>query len=147
MNIEQHGHEKVMFLDDAPVDFIPKRLAQIVMDGGLPSRAAWECALMLKLQEELKSGSISVGIMADLIQGISYKQLRRVSDCTDIGEVRRIGIRACIIRTAEGSEIIVPNGTIIANKVTNWTSSDRYRAVEVPVSVAAAWIRNVWSNY
>ena len=54
----------------------------------------------------------------------------------DIGEVRRIGIRACVIRTAEGSEIIVPNGTIIANKVTNWTYSDRYRAVEVPVSVA-----------
>ena len=54
----------------------------------------------------------------------------------DIGEVRRIGIRACVIRTAEGSEIIVPNATIIANKVTNWTYSDRYRAVEVPVSVA-----------
>jgi len=55
---------------------------------------------------------------------------------TDMGEVRRIGIRACVIRTAEGSEIIVPNGTIISNKVTNWTYSDRYRAVEVPVSVA-----------
>jgi potassium-dependent mechanosensitive channel len=54
----------------------------------------------------------------------------------DIGEVRRIGIRACVIRTADGSEVIVPNGTIIANKVTNWTFSDRYRAVEVPVSVA-----------
>jgi potassium-dependent mechanosensitive channel len=54
----------------------------------------------------------------------------------DTGEVRRIGIRACVIRTAEGSEIIVPNGTIITNKVTNWTFSDQYRAIEVPVSVA-----------
>jgi potassium-dependent mechanosensitive channel len=54
----------------------------------------------------------------------------------DVGEVRRIGIRACVIRTADGSEIIVPNGTIIANKVTNWTFSDRYRAVEIPVTVA-----------
>jgi small-conductance mechanosensitive channel len=54
----------------------------------------------------------------------------------DIGEVRRIGIRACIIRTADGSEVIVPNGTIISNKVTNWTFSDRYRAVEVSVTVA-----------
>jgi hypothetical protein len=61
MNIEQHGHKKVMLPDDAPVDFIPKRLVPIVMDGGLPSRPAWECALMLKLQEELKSGNISVG--------------------------------------------------------------------------------------
>ena len=61
MNTEQHGHKKVMLPDDAPVDFIPKRLAPIVMNGGLPSRPAWECALMLKLQEELKSGNISVG--------------------------------------------------------------------------------------
>jgi potassium-dependent mechanosensitive channel len=53
----------------------------------------------------------------------------------DIGEVRRIGIRACVIRTADGSEVIVPNGTIISNKVTNWTFSDQYRAVEVSVSV------------
>jgi potassium-dependent mechanosensitive channel len=55
---------------------------------------------------------------------------------TDIGEVRRIGIRACIIRTTDGSEVIVPNASIIANKVTNWTLSDRYRAIEVPVTVA-----------
>jgi small-conductance mechanosensitive channel len=54
----------------------------------------------------------------------------------DIGEVRRIGIRACVIRTTDGSEVIVPNGTIISNKVTNWTLSDRYRAVEVPITVA-----------
>jgi potassium-dependent mechanosensitive channel len=55
---------------------------------------------------------------------------------TDIGEVRRIGIRACVIRTTDGSEVIVPNGTIISNKVTNWTLSDRYRAIEVSVTVA-----------
>jgi potassium efflux system protein len=55
---------------------------------------------------------------------------------TDIGEVRRIGIRACVIRTTDGSEVILPNGTIISNKVTNWTLSDRYRAIEVPVTVA-----------
>ena len=55
---------------------------------------------------------------------------------TDIGEVQRIGIRACVIRTTDRSEVIVPNGTIIANKVTNWTLSDWYRAIEVPVSVA-----------
>jgi potassium-dependent mechanosensitive channel len=55
---------------------------------------------------------------------------------SDIGEVRRIGIRACVIRTTDGSEVIVPNGSIISNKVTSWTFSDRYRAVEVLVSAA-----------
>jgi potassium-dependent mechanosensitive channel len=57
---------------------------------------------------------------------------------TDIGEVRRIGIRACVIRTTDGSEVIVPNGTIISNKVTNWTLSDWYRAIEVPGKRVAA---------
>jgi potassium efflux system protein len=52
-----------------------------------------------------------------------------------IGEVRRIGIRACVIRTPDGSEIIVPNGSLISNQVTNWTFSDRTRALEVAVNV------------
>jgi potassium-dependent mechanosensitive channel len=54
----------------------------------------------------------------------------------NIGEVRQIGIRASIIRTADGSEVIVPNGLLISSQVTNWTLSDRGRAVEVSVSVA-----------
>src|SRR5262249_43224591 len=45
-------------------------------------------------------------------------------------------IRACVIRTTDGSEVVVPNGTIISNKVTNWTLSDRYCAIELPVTVA-----------
>lgn len=56
----------------------------------------------------------------------------------NIGEVRRIGIRASIIRTVDGSEVIVPNGLLISGQVTNWTLSDRGRAVEVSLSVAAS---------
>jgi potassium efflux system protein len=54
-----------------------------------------------------------------------------------VGEVQHIGIRASVVRTAEGSEIIVPNGLLISGLVTNWTFSDRRRAVEITVSVAA----------
>jgi potassium efflux system protein len=53
----------------------------------------------------------------------------------NVGEVRRIGIRASVIRTADGAEVIVPNGSLISSQVTNWTFSDRERAVEVSVSV------------
>jgi potassium-dependent mechanosensitive channel len=53
----------------------------------------------------------------------------------NVGEVRRIGIRASIIRTADGSDVIIPNGSLISGQVTNWTLSDRRRAVEVSVSV------------
>jgi potassium efflux system protein len=54
----------------------------------------------------------------------------------NVGEVRRIGIRASVIRTADGSEVIVPNGSLISSQVTNWTFSDRQRAVEISVNVA-----------
>jgi len=53
----------------------------------------------------------------------------------NVGEVSRIGIRASVIRTADGSEVIVPNGSLISSQVTNWTFSDRTRAVELSVNV------------
>jgi potassium-dependent mechanosensitive channel len=52
------------------------------------------------------------------------------------GMVSRIGIRASIVRTPSGSEVIVPNGSLISNQVTDWTLSDQRRAVEVAVKVA-----------
>jgi small-conductance mechanosensitive channel len=51
------------------------------------------------------------------------------------GVVERIGIRASIVRTPNGSEIIVPNGKLISERLVNWTFSDRQRGIEVPVSV------------
>ncbi|MBV9274541.1 MAG: mechanosensitive ion channel, partial [Verrucomicrobia bacterium] len=53
-----------------------------------------------------------------------------------IGEVRRIGIRASVIRTGDGSEVILPNGSLISSEVTNWTLSDVLRSLEVSVNVA-----------
>jgi small-conductance mechanosensitive channel len=34
--------------------------------------------------------------------------------------------------------MIVPNGNLISNRVTNWTFSDSQRLIEVPISVAQA---------
>jgi small-conductance mechanosensitive channel len=52
------------------------------------------------------------------------------------GVVKHIGIRASIVRTANGSELIVPNGSLISETVTNWTFSDRLRRIDLPVAVA-----------
>jgi small-conductance mechanosensitive channel len=54
-----------------------------------------------------------------------------------VGVVAHIGIRASIIRTMDSSEIIVPNGMLISNKVTNWTLSNRQRGIEIQVALAA----------
>lgn len=53
-----------------------------------------------------------------------------------IGEVQRIGIRSSAIRTAQGSEVVVPNASLISEVVTNWTLSDRLRRIDVNVGVA-----------
>jgi potassium-dependent mechanosensitive channel len=96
------------------------------------------------------AGAFSVGIgfglqnvINNFVSGLIllFERPIKVGDVIEVGgnvgEVRRIGIRASVLRTADGSEVIVPNGSLISNQVTNWTLSDRKRAVEVSVNVAA----------
>jgi small-conductance mechanosensitive channel len=52
------------------------------------------------------------------------------------GRVERIGIRASVIRSFEGAEVIVPNADLVSKEVTNWTGSDEIRRLEVLVGVA-----------
>jgi potassium efflux system protein len=51
------------------------------------------------------------------------------------GVVERIGIRASVLRTAGGTEVIVPNGSLISNNVTNWTLSSEERIILIPLNV------------
>jgi small-conductance mechanosensitive channel len=52
------------------------------------------------------------------------------------GEVRAIGIRASTLRTPDGAEVIVPNGSLMAERVTNWTLSDRLYRIHLSLTVA-----------
>jgi small-conductance mechanosensitive channel len=51
------------------------------------------------------------------------------------GSVARIGIRSSTVRTFDGADVIVPNGDLISNRVTNWTLADNRRRVSLPVGV------------
>jgi len=55
---------------------------------------------------------------------------------TLLGDVTNIGVRASTVRTYDGSEVMVPNGNLISNDLTNWTLSDRKKRREVKVGVA-----------
>lgn len=55
---------------------------------------------------------------------------------THLGEIREIGIRASVLRTPEGAEVIVPNSELITRDVINWTRTGTRRRIEVPVGVA-----------
>jgi potassium efflux system protein len=52
-----------------------------------------------------------------------------------LGTVTRIGIRSSTIRAFDGADVIVPNGDLISNRVTNWTLADKHRRVSLPVGV------------
>src|SRR5262245_22374751 len=62
-----------------------------------------------------------------------------VGDTIDVGNlqgsVRRIGIRASVIHTGAGADIIIPNSQLVTDRVTNWTFSDRLRRLDLPVGV------------
>ena len=97
----------------------------------------------------LLAGALGVGIgfgLQDLVNNfvsglvLAFERPIRIGDTVEVGEllgdVRRIGLRASVVRTWEGAEVIVPNGTLLASQVINWTLSDRRRRIDVPVGVA-----------
>jgi len=96
-------------------------------------------------------GALSVGIgfglqniVSNFVSGLIliFEQPVKVGDKVEItslaltGEVRRIGIRASVVRTFDGAEVIVPNGNLISSEVVNWTLSDQRRRVRIDVGVA-----------
>lgn len=52
------------------------------------------------------------------------------------GTVREIGLRATILRTFDGADVVVPNGLLLSGNLTNWTMFDRSRRIEIAVNVA-----------
>jgi TnpA family transposase len=46
--------------ENAPTDFIPKKLRPFVFQNDKPHKAAWECALLTVLRDQIKSGNLSV---------------------------------------------------------------------------------------
>jgi len=63
-----------------------------------------------------------------------------VGDRIEIGEVsgvvKDIGIRATVVHTWQGAEVIVPNATLISDNLVNWTLTDQNRRMEISVGVA-----------
>jgi small-conductance mechanosensitive channel len=95
------------------------------------------------------AGAFSVGvglglqnIFNNFISGLIllFERPISVGDIVQIDEasgvVERIGVRASIIRMTNGSEVIMPNGKLISERVINWTLSTRQHGIELPITVA-----------
>ncbi len=52
------------------------------------------------------------------------------------GEVKKIAIRATVIKTVDGNEVIVPNSELVSGRVDSWTYSDNWRRLRIPFGVS-----------
>ncbi len=94
-------------------------------------------------------GAFSVGIgfglqniFNNLVSGLilAFERPIKEGDTIEVqsllGVVKKIGIRSSVVRTYDGAEVIVPNGTLISNELINWTLSDQNRRMDIRVGVA-----------
>ncbi|MCJ7754955.1 MAG: mechanosensitive ion channel, partial [Thermoanaerobaculales bacterium] len=94
-------------------------------------------------------GALGVGIgfglqnvVNNFVSGLIllFERPIRVGDRVEIsqlsGVVTDIGMRASIVRTWQGAEVIVPNANLISSEVINWTLSDESHRMEISVGVA-----------
>ncbi|MBP1640347.1 MAG: mechanosensitive ion channel [Bacteroidetes bacterium] len=51
------------------------------------------------------------------------------------GKVKEIGLRASTLNTADGAEVIIPNGTILSQNIVNWTYSNDQRRVMIEIAL------------
>jgi len=50
--------------------------------------------------------------------------------------IRKIGLRATVVTTFDQAEVIVPNGDLVSEKVTNWTLTDTKTRILIKLGVA-----------
>ena len=106
-------------------------------------------AMGLKLTDlAIIGGALSVGIgfglqnvVNNFVSGLllAFERPVAIGDTVQVGShygvIRVIGIRASVLETPDGAEVIVPNSELITKDVTNWTRSNTRRCIELPVSV------------
>ncbi len=54
------------------------------------------------------------------------------------GRVREIGLRSSTLLTQDGAEVIIPNGDILSQQITNWTLSNNQIRLEMELSVSGS---------
>ena len=85
-------------------------------------------------------------LLKNLVAGIILliERPMRLGDLIDVdgvrGRVTQIGIRASTILTADGIESLIPNGTFLESKLTNWTytSAETRQTITIGVPYGAA---------
>ena len=88
----------------------------------------------LGLQDIVKN--FAAGLTLLLERRVHVNDVVQIRDREIFGRVLEIGLRASLVRSWDGADVIVPNTDLVASTVTNWTLSDQLRRIEIPVGVA-----------
>jgi len=93
-------------------------------------------------------GALSVGIglglqniVNNFVSGIIliFDRTIHIGDSVEVGDkkgrVRKISMRSSTLLTAEGAEVIIPNGTILSTTFVNWSLNENYIRVELTFTV------------
>jgi small-conductance mechanosensitive channel len=52
------------------------------------------------------------------------------------GKVKEIGLRASTVNTADGADVIIPNGNILSQNIVNWTFSNNEKRIEIQFTLS-----------
>jgi potassium efflux system protein len=55
---------------------------------------------------------------------------------SESGRVKSMGLRTTKINAPNGAEIIIPNGNLLSQNITNWTYTDNFKLVEVSIDIS-----------
>ena len=93
-------------------------------------------------------GALGVGIglglqniVYNLVSGVIliFEKPMQIGDYIEVsdkkGRVQNIGIRSSKLVTADGSEVIVPNGDILSSHMVNWTRSNNNRRCQLSIVI------------
>jgi potassium efflux system protein len=96
-------------------------------------------------------GALGVGIglglqniVNNFVSGIIliFDRPLQIGDSVEIGDksgrVREIGLRSSTLLTQDGAEVIIPNGDILSQQITNWTLSNSQVRLEMELSVSGS---------
>lgn len=94
-------------------------------------------------------GALGVGIglglqsiVNNFVSGIIliFDRPLRLGDTVEIGDkkgrVKEISVRSSTLLTAEGAEVIIPNGDVLSHNIVNWTLSNTHIRVELNFVIA-----------
>jgi small-conductance mechanosensitive channel len=93
-------------------------------------------------------GALGVGIglglqniVNNFVSGIIliFDRPLQIGDVVEIGDksgrVREIGLRSSTLLTSDGAEVIIPNGDVLSQQITNWTLSNNQQRLHLDLSV------------